>query len=145
MSDEQMIVQEGERPCSRTHLHRVERMFRDGSVIKRAEGYVRSCQTEKNAKSACFPNLAGLGRNLGVGLCEMCRLGEKYPQVYDAILAVLEDGALNAECLPGKSALLAMTYFRRRLGYEQPKQRAKVSEGDAVRVVFEHDIMEDGK
>jgi hypothetical protein len=57
---------------------------------------------------------------------------------------VLEDGALNADCIPGKSALLTMTYFRRRLGYEAPKAQSKSEEG-TVKVVFEHDIGEDGK
>ena len=63
----------------------------------------------------------------------------------DAVLAVLEDGALNAQKIPGKSALLAMNYFRRRLGYEVTRPQARESEERAVSVVFEHDIGEDGK
>ena len=82
---------------------------------------------------------------MGIGLGELQRLGGQYPEVYDAILAVLEDGALNAERIPGKSALLAMTYFRRRLGYEQSKAEVKQESTKEVRVVFDHDIEEDGK
>ena len=135
------------RQCSRAHLLSVERSFRDGSVVRRAEAYVKRCRGKKDGKG-CFPNLAGLCRVLGVGLGEMRRLGDKYPLIYDALLAVLEDGALNAECVPGKSAQLAMTYFRRRLGYEAVREeRGEGDEGGdrGLRVVFEHDIMEDGK
>ena len=136
------------RQCSRAHLLSVERSFRDGSVVRRAEAYVKRCRGKKDGKG-CFPNLAGLSRVLGVGLGEMRRLGDKYPLIYDALLAVLEDGALNAECVPGKSAQLAMTYFRRRLGYEASREEGVSDErGDGeggLRVVFEHDIMEDGK
>ena len=132
-----------ERLCSRAHLHRVERMFREGTAVRRAERYVRDCKESEEA-SGRFPNLAGFGRDLGVGLDELCRMGEKYPKVYDAVLAVLEDGALNADHIPGKSALLTMNYFRRRLGYEQPKGKGQGQE-DKVRVVFDHDILEDGK
>ena len=131
-----------ERLCGRSHLQRIERMFREGSVVGRAERYVHDCK-QSDTLSARFPNLAGLGRDLGVGLEELCRMGEKYPKVYDAVLAVLEDGALNADHIPGKSALLTMNYFRRRLGYEQGKAKsAEVSGG--VRVVFDHDMSEDG-
>ena len=131
------------RPCGRLHLQSVERLFREGTVIRRAEAYVKRCRDKEDGHIR-FPNLAGLCRALGVGLEEMERLGEKYPKVYDAILAVLEDGALNADCIPGKSALLAMTYFRRRLGYEKPLAVSKTAGGE-TRVVFEHDILEDGK
>lgn len=131
------------RQCSRAHLQSVERLFREGTVVKRAEAYIRRCREDKDKQSS-FPNLAGLSRALGIGLSEMHRMGEKYPLVYDAILAVLEDGALNADCIPGKSALLTMTYFRRRLGYEVQKLPPKEQDG-AVHVIFEHDIGEDGK
>ncbi len=131
------------RQCSGAHLKSVERLFREGTVVRRAESYVKRCR-ESESGHASFPNLAGLSRALGIGLDEMTRLGEKYPKVYDAILAVLEDGALNAECIPGKSALLTMNYFRRRLGYEAVKVAPK-EEGGETRVVFSHDIEEDGQ
>ena len=131
------------RKGSRAHLQSVERLFREGTVVGRAQSYVDRCRDDED-KGSRFPNLAGLCKVLGIGLTEMQRLGDKYPLVYDAILAVLEDGALNADSIPGKSALLTMTYFRRRLGYEVPKTPSK-SEDGAVKVVFEHDIGEDGK
>lgn len=131
------------RQCSRAHLKDVERLFREGTVVQRAEAYIKRCRRDKD-KPSSFPNLAGLSRALGIGLSEMHRMGEKYPLVYDAILAVLEDGALNADCIPGKSALLAMNYFKRRLGYEQPKAQPKAEDG-SVQIIFEHDITEDGQ
>jgi hypothetical protein len=135
-----------ERKCGRKHLLGIERLFRGGGIITQAERYVNDClEGTAEGERAQFPNLAGLGRVLGVGLGELQRLGEKYPAVYDTVLAVLEDGALNAQKIPGKSALLAMNYFRRRLGYEVTRPPARESEDRAVSVVFEHDIGEDGK
>ena len=143
MSNQKHTEHPQERLCGPTHLRRIERMFREGSIVRRAEKYVYACR-EGEAGVARFPNLAGLGRDLGVGLDELCRMGERYPKVYDAVLAVLEDGALNADHIPGKSALLTMNYFRRRLGYEQPKAKGQETSGE-VRVIFDHDISEDGK
>ena len=147
MTSEQETMARGGRKCGKKHLQRVERMFRDSSIIERAERYVSGCleHGQQLGDRALFPNLAGFGRAMGIGRSELQRLGGQYPAVYDAILAVLEDGALNAERIPGKSALLAMTYFRRRLGYEQPRSDAKQESSKEVRVVFDHDIGEDGK
>ena len=134
------------RKCGRQHLLVIERMFREGGIIGQAETYVNGClEGPVEGERAQFPNLAGFGRALGVGLGELQRLGEKYPEVYDAVLAVLEDGALNASKIPGKSALLAMNYFRRRLGYEMPRSAPRDTGEREISVMFEHDIGEDGK
>ena len=147
MTSEQGNTARKGRKCGKKHLQRVERMFRESSIIEQAERYVSGCleHGQQLGDRALFPNLAGFGRAMGIGLGELQRLGGQYPEVYDAILAVLEDGALNAERIPGKSALLAMTYFRRRLGYEQSKAEVKQESTKEVRVVFDHDIEEDGK
>ncbi len=147
MTDEQAKVPHRGRKCGKEHLKSIERMFREGSIIEKAERYVSDCleHGQQMGDRALFPNLAGFGRAMGIGLGELQRLGDQYPAVYDAILAVLEDGALNAERIPGKSALLAMTYFRRRLGYEQPRGEVKDESAKQVRVVFDHNIGEDGK
>lgn len=143
MKNSKTVGKKTPRQCSGAHLKAVERLFREGTVVRRAESYVKRCR-KSESEQACFPNLAGLSRVLGVGLDEMTRLGEKYPLVYDAILAVLEDGALNADCIPGKSALITMNYFRRRLGYETVKAVPK-EEGGETQVIFEHDVLEDGQ
>lgn len=147
MTSEQDKAARRGRKCGKEHLKHIERMFREGSIIEQAEQYVSGCleHGQQLGDRALFPNLAGFGRAMGIGLGELQRLGGQYPAVYDAILAVLEDGALNAERIPGKSALLAMTYFRRRLGYEQPKTEPKPECAKEVRVLFDHDIEEDGK
>ena len=130
---------------SEEHLARVARMFEDGSIFGRAEAYVNAClQGAEEGERAQFPNLAGFGRALGVGLGELQRLGQRHPTAYDAILAVLEDGALNTDRIPGKSALLAMNYFRRRLGYEPVRNEPKADVDRAVRVIFDHDVAQDG-
>lgn len=124
---------------------RVATMFENGSIFRRAEAYVNAClEGTQERERAQFPNLAGFGRALGIGLGELQRLGQQYPQEYDAILAVLEDGALNTDRIPGKSALLAMNYFRRRLGYEAARSEPKADSERAVRVIFDHDVAEDG-
>ncbi len=146
MSKQQKKKLDPVRKCSRAQLQRVERLFRKGGILQEAEAYVNECLLgDETGERVLFPNLAGFGRALGVGLGELRRLGDKYPAVYDAILAVLEDGALNTERIPGKSALLAMTYFRRRLGYETIKAEIKEKESKELRVVFDHDVSEDGK
>ena len=98
MTSEQETMAQGGRKCGKKHLQRVERMFRDSSIIEQAERYVSGCleHGQQLGDRALFPNLAGFGRALGIGLGELQRLGGQYPAVYDAILAVLEDGALNA-------------------------------------------------
>ena len=130
---------------SEAHLARVAGMFEDGSIFGRAESYVNAClEGSTEGERAQFPNLAGFGRALGIGLGELQRLGQLHPTVYDAILAVLEDGALNTDRIPGKSALLAMNYFRRRLGYEAVRVESKADADRAVRVIFDHDVSSDG-
>ena len=143
MKNSKPTARKAPRQCSGAHLKAVERLFREGTVVRRAESYVKRCREVEGGR-ANFPNLAGLSRVLGIGLDEMTRLGDKYPKVYDAILAVLEDGALNAECIPGKSALLTMNYFRRRLGYEAIKSAPREESGE-TRVVFAHNVLEDGQ
>jgi hypothetical protein len=143
MTDEQTDKARGR--CGKDRLGRVATMFENGSIFKRAESYVNAClEGAQEGERARFPNLAGFGRALGIGLGELQRLGQQYPQMYDAILAVLEDGALNTDRIPGKSALLAMNYFRRRLGYEPVRGEPKADTDRAVRVIFDHDVSEDG-
>jgi hypothetical protein len=143
MTDDQ--TDQAHRRRGKDRLERVTAMFENGSIFKRAEAYVNAClEGAQEGERAQFPNLAGFGRALGIGLGELQRLGQQYPQMYDAILAVLEDGALNTDRIPGKSALLAMNYFRRRLGYEPVRSESKADTDRAVRVIFDHDVAEDG-
>ncbi len=119
----------------------VEQRFAEGKLTELAEEYVSDC-----LKSEEFPNLAGFARRMRIGVERFHAIGEQYPEEYDATLAVLEDGALNAEHIPGKSALLTVDYFRRRLHYRDGEERHREShEEGTVELIFAHDIAEDGK
>jgi hypothetical protein len=98
------------------------------------------CKTGRKAKSsACFPNVAGFCRFLGVGTGELEKLASEYPDEYGKILAVLEDEALNS----GLSATLLSAYLKKRLGYDMPQKNH--SESTQLEISFEHNIMEDGE
>ena len=113
-------------------------------VLARTAEYISSCAAERNAKGrGRFPNLAGLCRALGVGVEAFRREMEAYPEVLDAVCAMLEDEALNWEC----SATLVSAYLKKHLGYDGTRgaeRRGTVCEAEEVRLVFEHDVFEDG-
>ena len=89
-----------------------------------------------------FPNLAGFCRYLGIGLSEFSEVMEKYPAECDAVLAALEDEALNL-C---NSATLISAYMKQRLGYGRLSAEPKYHcDSEQLELVFEHDIFEDGE
>ena len=117
----------------------LSRVMSGGLILKKLKAYLTACHGE-NAEA--FPNLAGLCRYLGVGIREFCTVGERYPDVYDAVMTQLEDEALNARRLPANSASLTAAYFKRRLGYEGQDH---IERGESeLRVIFDHDIEEAG-
>ena len=70
----------------------------------------------------------------------MKKVESKWPELYGALLALFEDEALNSD----KSATVLNTYIKERLNYgEKNEGGATLPVGD-VRLVFEHDIEEDG-
>ena len=112
-------------------------------ILERAAAYVAACAAEcTGAKGRTrFPNLAGFCRGLGVGVDVFRREMEAYPEVMDALLAVLEDEALNWEW----SATIVSAYLKKRLGYgERGEETRSVCESAETRLVFEHDVFEDG-
>ena len=116
------------------------RMMARGMIPKKLKAYLAACHDGREQQ--VFPNLAGFCRYLGVGIREFCAVGERYPEVYDAVMTELEDEALNARRLPANSASLTAAYFKRRLGYEG-QEHAEKSEGE-VSVMFDHDIAQAG-
>ena len=91
-----------------------------------------------------FPNMAGFCRWLGGGISLAERLREDDPEGYDLLCATLEDEALNSSVSP----TLLSAYLKRRLGYaekEEGGKRSTEAECEQLRLVFDHDIMEDGK
>ena len=101
-----------------------------------------SCEEEKSKGSKqknLFPNIAGFCRFLNIGELEYESLEREYPEEFGRIRAALEDEALNSEISP----TVLSAYLKKRLGYEKNDSRSG-AEGQ-MRIVFEHDIIEDGE
>ena len=86
-----------------------------------------------------FPNVAGFCRYFGIGHNEYESLEAKYPAEFDKLRAVFEDEAFNSDVSP----TLLSAYLKKRLGYEK-KEGSEIFDGE-LKVVFDHDIMEDGE
>ena len=119
-------------------------MFDDPErLIVRAQNYIEACAAETSGAKGRgrFPNLAGFCRFLGVGVDTFRREMAGFPEEYGIICAMLEDEALNSEM----AVTLLSTYLKERLGYGD-KSDVKHATCDAgeMKLVFEHDILEDG-
>lgn len=111
-------------------------------IIRSVGEYVELCRSEAAGKSkGRFPNLAGFCRYLGFGLERLEETFRDSPDEYGALCAVFEDEALNSEL----SATLISAYLKQRLGYGEAKETKRAScELPEVKLVFDHDIFEDG-
>ena len=112
-------------------------------VISSVAEYIGECRSEAvGSKSKTrFPNLAGFCRYLGIGVEELEELFRGYHESYGALCAVFEDEALNSDL----SATLITAYLKQRLGYgERAEPRRAACEFPEVKLVFDHDIFEDG-
>ena len=118
-----------------------------GRLKRLLELYLKSCQKEgeSDAKksTASFPNLAGFCRFIGCGLGAMELLRDDNPDAYDYVCTVLEDEALRYSVSP----TVMSAYLKQRLGLgEKPSEaNAKSTECGQLKLVFEHDILEDGE
>ncbi|MBQ7384079.1 MAG: hypothetical protein IJV72_04735 [Clostridia bacterium] len=128
----------------------LEYACRQGLLHTLAEEYVLSCgesasdesQSEKKRekkKKKRFPNVAGFCRYFRVGEAEYACLCAKYPTEFDRLGALFEDEALNSEVSP----TILSAYLKKRLGYEK-SGGSEVCDGQ-LKIVFDHDIMEDGE
>ncbi|MBO5714954.1 MAG: hypothetical protein J6S23_00990 [Clostridia bacterium] len=88
-----------------------------------------------------FPNLAGFARMLGVSVATLKKVKANWPEQYGSMLAILEDEAFNAE----KSAALLNAYMKEHLGFGERCEGDEVLPVGDVKLIFEHDISEDGK
>lgn len=118
-----------------------------GKLESKLEKYLKGCRDsppeEKKKGGSRFPNLAGFCRSLGCGLCAFETLNREDPDTADYLLAVMEDEALNAQVL---SATVAGTYLKSRLdAFRQPTGEESVANCGEFKVIFEHDIAEDGQ
>ena len=131
----------------------------EGVLDRLAEEYIIFCHTseekEQEDKSegaskkkkaseppARFPNVAGFCRYFGIGHQKYERLSKKYPEEFEKLSAILEDEALNSSV----SASVLTAYLKKRLGYaDTEKSEESEIETGQIRLVFEHDILADGK
>ena len=121
-----------------------EQMIRRGKLPMYLEKYIRECKKVEEGKKGGgkLPNLAGFCRWLGCGVGEIDSLRLTYPAEIDYLLAVMEDESLNT---PAVSPPVVSAYLKRRLGYaEKPESTAVQTDCGEVRLIFEHDISEDG-
>lgn len=121
----------------------------EGRLPSLMDAYLASCRLGESAasgtakkKEGSFPNLAGFCRHLGCGLSSAERLHRSHPELYDRLCAILEDEALNASISPN----LLSAYLKRRLGYGEKQETEGISTAcEQLRLVFEHNILEDGQ
>ena len=123
----------------------------EGLLYKLLEDYIISCaetsDTAGNSEASKggrklkkrFPNAAGFCRYCGIGETEYDCLAAKYPAEFQRIQAVFEDEALNSEVSP----TILTAYLKKWIGYDK-SPKGQVCDGQ-IKIVFDHDIMEDGK
>ena len=114
---------------------------RDGIIAAVGE-YIEHCRGEILGKSKTrFPNLAGFCRHLGVSVQSLEEAFGSYPDSYGVLCAVFEDEALNSELSP----TVVAAYLKQRLGYGEKQEQTKSScVLPQLKLVFDHDIFEDG-
>ena len=118
-----------------------------GRLEEYLKRYLRECRPPSEGESkkptGRFPNLAGFCRWLGCGTSRIETLRLSHPEAADRLIAVMEDEALNFGS--GVSPTLLTAYLKRRLGYASERAEAVAqAECGEMRVIFEHDIEEDG-
>ena len=122
-------------------ITRFKRICRAHELPLYAEKYVNSCKNGGGDSFERFPNVAGFARSLGIGVDLLRRVRRRYPEQYDAVLALLEDEALNC----GKSPTILSAYLKERLDFGEKKEGgASESGAERLKIVFEHNISEDG-
>ncbi|MBQ7347178.1 MAG: hypothetical protein IJW55_04415 [Clostridia bacterium] len=113
----------------------------DGSLSRKLKKYLRSCRPPEDADPkkdpGRLPTLAGFCGMLGCGIASAEELRCTYPSQFDYVAAILEDEALNS----GRSPAIVNAYLKERLGYGDKPENT----GEALQLVFAHDILEDGE
>ena len=126
----------------------MKQICKEGELLHYLDDYLTLCRV-KTAEAResgrrgyeWFPNLAGFARMLGVSVDTLKKVNAHWPEQYGAMLAILEDEALNTE----KSATILNTYLKEHLGFGEKREGDAMISAGRVKVVFEHDIAEDGK
>ena len=113
---------------------------------KLLEDYLAECRPPPDAdpkhSGGSFPNLAGFCSYLGCGIDEFEALRTTDPATADYLSAALEDAALNRS--PMLSPTVVSTYLKHRLGYGEKSEAVSSADAGEIRLIFDHDISEDG-
>ena len=123
------------------------RYAEDGRLERRLRAYLRSCQPSEGEDGkrveGRLANFAGFCASLGCGRQALEGLRRANPAVYDHLAAVLEDEALNST----RSPAIVNAYIKENfagIGREVSEKEAETRTGGTLRVVVEHDLLEDG-
>lgn len=112
-----------------------------GALIRMAERYIKFCLTG-NADRPRLPNICGFFRWLKLGACALDLLKQKYPDKFRTLQMLFEDEALNSPLPPS----IVSTYMRQQSYTDLPDVgQTQEKENDGITVVFDHDIINDGK
>lgn len=130
---------------SKNPITELKRICRKGELNCLAEQYIHSCicvdgEQESKRSFKRFPNIAGFARVLGIGVGDFIIVEQGWPEQYGAMLALFEDEALNSD----KNATVLNTYIKERLKLGEKKEGGATLPVGDVKIVFEHDIAEDG-
>ena len=124
----------------------IERACLEERLDVLAEEYVSFCKSSADAEKRTskrgagrFPNVAGFCRYFRIGASEYECLAQKHPAEFEKLYATLEDEALNSDVSP----TVLSAYMKKRLGYDRESER-EISDGQ-LKIVFDHNIMEDGE
>ena len=124
----------------------LEDALKRGRLKYHLQKYLNSCRPPPDADPkqvhGKFPNIAGFCRFMGFGISDFEALRISHPEAANYIRTVLEDEALNAHSL---SPTLAAAYLKRRLGYADRDMGGGQAACGEMRLIFEHDIAEDGE
>ena len=135
---------------SKNPVVELKKIWTRGELIPLAEEYIRNCKLSgdieargsgKGRSQERFPNIAGFARTLGVGVSNIKNIESKWPELYGALLALFEDEALNSD----KNATVLNAYIKERLNFGEKKEGGATLPVGDVRLVFDHDIGEDGR
>ena len=125
-----------------SHENALLEAAKKGTLTKKLKAYVKSCRPPPDAdpkKDGRLPTLAGFCGSLECGVSAAAELQKEYPSLFEYLCAVLEDEALNAtRCSP----TIVNAYLKEHFGYGEKQNE---EQDETVRLIFEHDILEDGE
>ncbi len=114
------------------------------SLLDRLDDYVASCHpppgSDQKKNPGRLANIAGFCRYLGRAPSDLEALAHSHPSLYGRISAILEDELLNFTSSP----TVLGAYMKKRLGYGGETEERQETDCGQVRLVFDHDIEEDG-